>query len=179
MQLWQFLLSLLDETDGDPSLIEWTDTSQLEFRLLNPEEVAVRWGRIKHRPAMNYDKLSRSLRYYYDKGIMQKVSGERYVYKFTCPPELLYSALGDRDGKNTARMKKVPQPDAMATCAASPYACVMDRKRPGMTMPHAVVHSGNQWRYSPYGYAHPAAQRHIMSTPSVSTLSYLSQYMPN
>lgn len=28
----------------------------------------------KNRPAMNYDKLSRSLRYYYEKGIMQKVS---------------------------------------------------------------------------------------------------------
>lgn len=27
----------------------------------------------KNRPAMNYDKLSRSLRYYYEKGIMQKV----------------------------------------------------------------------------------------------------------
>jgi hypothetical protein len=26
---------------------------------------------------MNYDKLSRSLRYYYEKGIMQKVAGER------------------------------------------------------------------------------------------------------
>ena len=25
---------------------------------------------------MNYDKLSRSLRYYYEKGIMQKVAGE-------------------------------------------------------------------------------------------------------
>ncbi len=31
---------------------------------------------------MNYDKLSRSLRYYYEKGIMQKVSRERYVYRF-------------------------------------------------------------------------------------------------
>jgi hypothetical protein len=26
---------------------------------------------------MNYDKLSRSLRYYYEKGIMQKVAGEQ------------------------------------------------------------------------------------------------------
>lgn len=30
----------------------------------------------KNRPAMNYDKLSRSLRYYYEKGIMQKVQEE-------------------------------------------------------------------------------------------------------
>lgn len=38
-------------------------------------QVARRWGVQKNRPAMNYDKLSRSLRYYYEKGIMQKVAG--------------------------------------------------------------------------------------------------------
>ncbi|GCB68213.1 hypothetical protein scyTo_0000843 [Scyliorhinus torazame] len=53
--------------------------------------VARRWGIQKNRPAMNYDKLSRSLRYYYEKGIMQKVAGERYVYKFVCDPEALFS----------------------------------------------------------------------------------------
>lgn len=44
----------------------------MEFKLIEPEEVARRWGIQKNRPAMNYDKLSRSLRYYYEKGIMQK-----------------------------------------------------------------------------------------------------------
>lgn len=63
----------------------------MEFKLIEPEEVARRWGIQKNRPAMNYDKLSRSLRYYYEKGIMQKVAGERYVYKFVCDPEALFS----------------------------------------------------------------------------------------
>ena len=36
----------------------------------------------KNRPAMNYDKLSRSLRYYYEKGIMQKVAGKQYIIYF-------------------------------------------------------------------------------------------------
>lgn len=31
---------------------------------------------------MNYDKLSRSLRYYYEKGIMQKVAGKIYCFNF-------------------------------------------------------------------------------------------------
>lgn len=63
----------------------------MEFKLIEPEEVARRWGIQKNRPAMNYDKLSRSLRYYYEKGIMQKVNGERYVYRFVCDPEALFS----------------------------------------------------------------------------------------
>jgi len=59
--------------------------------LLLLAQVARRWGVQKNRPAMNYDKLSRSLRYYYEKGIMQKVAGERYVYKFVCDPEALFN----------------------------------------------------------------------------------------
>jgi hypothetical protein len=53
--------------------------------------VARRWGMQKNRPAMNYDKLSRSLLYYYEKGIIQKEAGERYVYRFDCDPEALFS----------------------------------------------------------------------------------------
>jgi hypothetical protein len=54
---------------------------------------------MKNRPAMNYDKLSRSLRYYYEKGIMQKVAGERYVYKFVCEPEALFTLAYAPDKK--------------------------------------------------------------------------------
>ncbi|KAM3910872.1 ETS domain-containing protein Elk-1 isoform 2-T2 [Leptodactylus fuscus] len=36
---------------------------------------------------MNYDKLSRALRYYYDKNIIKKVSGQKFVYKFVCYPD--------------------------------------------------------------------------------------------
>ncbi|XP_047433178.1 ETS translocation variant 5-like isoform X2 [Mugil cephalus] len=89
LQLWQFLLTLLDNP-ANGHLIIWTGRN-MEFKLIDPEEVARLWGIQKNRPAMNYDKLSRSLRYYYEKGIMQKVAGERYVYKFVCNPEALFS----------------------------------------------------------------------------------------
>ncbi|XP_058472410.1 ETS translocation variant 5-like isoform X1 [Solea solea] len=89
LQLWQFLLTLLDNP-ANSHLIVWTGRN-MEFKLIDPEEVARLWGLQKNRPAMNYDKLSRSLRYYYEKGIMQKVAGERYVYKFVCNSEALFS----------------------------------------------------------------------------------------
>uniref|UniRef100_A0A4W5LE48 Fli-1 proto-oncogene, ETS transcription factor n=1 Tax=Hucho hucho TaxID=62062 RepID=A0A4W5LE48_9TELE len=53
-----------------------------EFKMTDPDEVARRWGERKSKPNMNYDKLSRALRYYYDKNIMTKVHGKRYAYKF-------------------------------------------------------------------------------------------------
>uniref|UniRef100_A0ABI7YBH3 ETS domain-containing protein n=1 Tax=Felis catus TaxID=9685 RepID=A0ABI7YBH3_FELCA len=89
LQLWQFLVALLDDPTN-AHFIAWTGRG-MEFKLIEPEEVARLWGIQKNRPAMNYDKLSRSLRYYYEKGIMQKVAGERYVYKFVCEPEALFS----------------------------------------------------------------------------------------
>ncbi|XP_055645703.1 ETS translocation variant 4 isoform X3 [Falco biarmicus] len=81
--------ALLDDPTNS-HFIAWTGRG-MEFKLIEPEEVARLWGIQKNRPAMNYDKLSRSLRYYYEKGIMQKVAGERYVYKFVCEPEALFS----------------------------------------------------------------------------------------
>lgn len=80
IQLWQFLLELLsDRRNG--TCIAW-EGSNGEFKLVDPDEVARRWGERKSKPNMNYDKLSRALRYYYDKNIMTKVHGKRYAYKF-------------------------------------------------------------------------------------------------
>ncbi|GIY45222.1 DNA-binding protein D-ETS-3 [Caerostris extrusa] len=80
IQLWQFLLELLSDS-SNASCITWEGTNG-EFKLTDPDEVARRWGQRKSKPNMNYDKLSRALRYYYDKNIMTKVHGKRYAYKF-------------------------------------------------------------------------------------------------
>jgi hypothetical protein len=80
IQLWQFLLELLSDTSYS-AIIAWEGTNG-EFKLIDPDEVARKWGERKSKPNMNYDKLSRALRYYYDKNIMTKVHGKRYAYKF-------------------------------------------------------------------------------------------------
>ena len=56
--------------------------------------VAQLWGARKNKPNMNYEKLSRALRYYYDGDMICKVHGKRFVYKFVCDLKQLlgYSA---------------------------------------------------------------------------------------
>ena len=85
IQLWQFLLELLTDRDCQ-NCIAWTGR-EWEFKLIDPEEVARRWGARKNKPKMNYEKLSRGLRYYYDKNIIHKMPGKRYVYRFVCNVE--------------------------------------------------------------------------------------------
>ncbi|XP_062500183.1 transcription factor ETV6-like isoform X3 [Corticium candelabrum] len=80
IQLWQFLLELLSDK-RNVNCIAWAGHNG-EFKLLNPDEVSRLWGLRKKKPNMNYDKLSRAIRYYYDKKIMHKVPGKRYVYRF-------------------------------------------------------------------------------------------------
>ena len=64
-------------------MIQWTGNGY-EFRILAPEDIAKLWGARKNKPRMNYDKLSRGLRYYYSKGIMDKVPGKKLTFKYTC-----------------------------------------------------------------------------------------------
>ncbi|CAH3120059.1 unnamed protein product [Pocillopora meandrina] len=80
IQLWQFLLELLSDPKNS-TCIAWEGANG-EFKLVDPDEVARKWGERKNKPNMNYDKLSRALRYYYDKNIMTKIHGKRYAYKF-------------------------------------------------------------------------------------------------
>ncbi|XP_060633264.2 ETS domain-containing protein Elk-3 [Anolis sagrei] len=85
--LWQFLLQLLLDQKHE-HLICWTSNDG-EFKLLKAEEVAKLWGLRKNKTNMNYDKLSRALRYYYDKNIIKKVIGQKFVYKFVSFPDIL------------------------------------------------------------------------------------------
>ncbi|KAJ8257794.1 hypothetical protein GJAV_G00189750 [Gymnothorax javanicus] len=94
--LWQFLLQLLLDPSND-QLIRWTNEDG-EFKLLQAEEVARLWGARKNKPSMNYDKLSRALRYYYDKNIIKKVNGQKFVYRFVSYPDILSADFVAKEG---------------------------------------------------------------------------------
>lgn len=117
-QLWEFLLEMLNQ-EGNEAIMCWLDRAAREFRVLNPDELARRWGELKGRPRMNYDKLSRSLRYYYQKKLLSKVPTEKYVYRFLCPPAALYDALGGRD-KRRNKKSAVDQDDQSWETTPSP-----------------------------------------------------------
>ena len=71
IQLWQFLLELLGDKNSK-SVIQWVGNDG-EFKLNDPELVAQLWGKRKNKPKMNYEKLSRALRYYYSEAMIAKV----------------------------------------------------------------------------------------------------------
>ncbi|KAM9299452.1 ETS domain-containing transcription factor ERF-like [Gastrophryne carolinensis] len=80
IQLWHFILELLQKEEYH-DVIAWQGDYG-EFVIKDPDEVARLWGIRKCKPHMNYDKLSRALRYYYNKRILHKTKGKRFTYKF-------------------------------------------------------------------------------------------------
>ena len=88
IHLWQFVKDLLNQPQHSGA-IHWVDQAQGIFKIVDSVRVAELWGKRKNRPAMNFDKLSRSLRQYYKKGIMKKTSRpQRLVYQFCTPYHL-------------------------------------------------------------------------------------------
>ncbi|XP_011664706.1 uncharacterized protein LOC582205 isoform X2 [Strongylocentrotus purpuratus] len=80
--LWEFIRDLLKSESYCPKFIRWEDREAGVFRFVNSEAVANMWGRKKNNPQMTYEKLSRAMRYYYKREILERVDGRRLVYKF-------------------------------------------------------------------------------------------------
>ncbi|XP_017774705.1 PREDICTED: ets DNA-binding protein pokkuri [Nicrophorus vespilloides] len=85
--LWDFLQQLLnDPSQRYTNYIAWKNHETGVFKIVDPAGLAKLWGIQKNHLSMNYDKMSRALRYYYRVNILRKVQGERHCYQFLRNP---------------------------------------------------------------------------------------------
>uniref|UniRef100_A0A8C8G0A6 ETS homologous factor n=1 Tax=Oncorhynchus tshawytscha TaxID=74940 RepID=A0A8C8G0A6_ONCTS len=80
--LWEFIRDILLNPERNSGLLKWEDRTDGVFRFLKSEAVAQLWGKKKNNSSMTYEKLSRAMRYYYKREILEHVDGRRLVYKF-------------------------------------------------------------------------------------------------
>lgn len=105
--LWDFLQQLLNDSQQRyHGCIVWKDKGRGIFKITDPHRLAALWGKQKNHLNMNFDKMSRALRYYYRVRILQKEPGERHCYRFLRHPSELrhckQRALLSRDPENIA-----------------------------------------------------------------------------
>ncbi|CAG9762259.1 unnamed protein product [Ceutorhynchus assimilis] len=117
--LWDFLQQLLnDPAQRYTSYIAWKNRDTGVFKIVDPPGLAKLWGIQKNHLSMNYDKMSRALRYYYRVNILRKVQGERHCYQFLRNPtelknikniSLLRQQMSPTATKPPAQIQIIPQ----------------------------------------------------------------------
>lgn len=81
LKIKRFILDSLKKRNGDAFV--WVDESKRIFRFVDPIRAPKQWGSTKPRSEneMNYDKMTRAMRYMYDTKELRKVNG-LYTFQF-------------------------------------------------------------------------------------------------
>ncbi|XP_043110442.1 ETS domain-containing transcription factor ERF-like isoform X2 [Puntigrus tetrazona] len=172
VQLWHFLLELLGRGEG--GAITW-GSEWGEFVIRDPERLARLWGERKGKPHMNYDKLSRALRYYYNKRILHKTKGKRFTYKFNFSKLILVNY----PGLPTCSQNATSVPFSVFPSQLPFYNPSADRAVQSISHPFLLPY--NFPKPLPFPQVHPIRRQHPLfyDPPSPGTnLSELSHLSP-
>jgi hypothetical protein len=104
LKISQWIVELLRNPETNPSVIKWEEEPAGKFRVINSNAFAQLWAKVKNNPAMNYEKLSRAMRYYYRNKEIEMVKGERLTYKFG--PNMRDFRAKDRNDPNFQSRRK-------------------------------------------------------------------------
>ncbi|XP_017075430.2 LOW QUALITY PROTEIN: ets DNA-binding protein pokkuri [Drosophila eugracilis] len=163
--LWDFLQQLLNDRNQKYSdLIAWKCRDTGVFKIVDPAGLAKLWGIQKNHLSMNYDKMSRALRYYYRVNILRKVQGERHCYQFLRNPTEL------KNIKNISLLRQSTPANGNGNGSSMPQG---SNQAPGSPAgqnwnPQQQQQSQQQQQQSPQ---RPASRNGPMSLPAVAAVA--------